>query len=98
VYFNVAHHLRSQVTLQFWDICPVKNILAQLEVENPAGTKRLVKLLSGSFLPANQTMEVCTLMYFLRLGMIILKILNVVDHFDKFQYQMYLCDFFKRTC
>lgn len=44
---------------QFWNIVPLEQLLAQLEVEQSAAViRRLVKLLVNSFHPTNKSVDV----------------------------------------
>ncbi|CAK8692433.1 unnamed protein product [Clavelina lepadiformis] len=54
---NVLIAIKQTTTILFWDVCPIKNILAQLEVENKTGTSKLVSILSSSYLPSNQPVQ-----------------------------------------
>lgn len=47
------------VSFQFWNIVPLEQLLAQLEVEQSAAViRRLVKLLVNSFHPTNKSVDV----------------------------------------
>ena len=47
------------VPFQFWNIVPLEQLLAQLEVEQSAAViRRLVKLLVNSFHPTNKSVDV----------------------------------------
>nr|CAB3264223.1 condensin-2 complex subunit G2-like [Phallusia mammillata] len=49
--------VRNTSTIAFWDVCSVESIFAQLEVDNPTVTRRLCKLLTGSFIPPDQSLQ-----------------------------------------
>lgn len=55
-----AHFLlhASILTLQFWKICPMEDILVRLEIDARPVSRRLVSLIFNSFLPVNQPEEV----------------------------------------
>ncbi|XP_077967624.1 condensin-2 complex subunit G2-like [Styela clava] len=50
--------VKQTSTIEFWSVCPIQNIIAQLEVDGMPVSKRLAKLLFRSFIPENKPVQV----------------------------------------
>nr|XP_009860227.1 condensin-2 complex subunit G2-like isoform X1 [Ciona intestinalis] len=57
-FMDLLINVKKTDLISFWDVCPVNNIIAQLDVDNHTITSRIVDLLEGSFLPPDQNIKV----------------------------------------
>jgi condensin-2 complex subunit G2 len=48
---DLLAEIKSVKSIRYWDICPLDDLLARLEVDKPATSQKIVKLLMNSFFP-----------------------------------------------
>ena len=47
----LVSHINISILCRYWDICPLENLLAQMEVDKPIVAKAVAKLLIPSIFP-----------------------------------------------
>ncbi len=51
---DLLAEVKSIKSIKYWDICPLDDLLARLEVDKPVARQKIVKLLMNSFFPTDK--------------------------------------------